>query len=185
MAGKVWHDDAVMMRPLLFDFPEDRRAKTIATEYMFGPSLLVCPVTEPMYYAPGGAPIDSEKRWTVYLPAGCDWVDYWDGKHYPGGREVTVDATLDRIPLFVKAGSIIPMAEGLQYANQPIEGPIEIHIYPGADANFDLYEDSGDGYGYEQGEYTLTHVHWDDARGSLSPLREDMKVIVEESVSAQ
>lgn len=178
LAGRVWHDDGMMLRPLMFDFPEDKRACALATEYMFGPSLLVCPVTEPMYHAPGGVAIDREKRWTVYLPAGCDWYDFWDEKRYSGGQEVTVDAPLDRMPLFVRAGSIIPMVEGLQYADQAPDGPMEVRVYPGADADFDLYEDSGDGYGYEKGEYTLTRLHWDDRQKILSPQREDMVVRV-------
>ena len=83
---------------------------------------------------------------------------------------------LDRMPLFVRAGSIIPMAEHLQYADQPLDGPMEICVYSGADADFSLYEDAGDGYGYERGEYTLTRLHWDDENKRLAPLRGDMKV---------
>ena len=176
LAGKVWREDGMMLRPLLFDFPRDRRACTLSTEYMFGPSLLVCPVTEPMYYAPGGASIDRERTWTVYLPAGCDWYDFWDETRYPGGREITVEAPLDRMPLFVRAGAIIPMVEGLQYADQKPSGPMEVRVYPGSDGDFDLYEDAGDGYGYEKGEYTLTRLHWNDAQKILSPQREDMVV---------
>ena len=175
LAGRVWYGDGMMLRPLLFDFAKDRRAVRTATEYMFGPSLLVCPVTEPMAYAPGGAVIAREKRWTVYLPKGCDWFDFWDNARYRGGQEVTVDAPLDRMPLFVRAGSIIPIAEGLQYADQRPEGPMEVRVYPGADADFELYEDEGDGYGYERGEYTVTHLHWDDAARTLSPVRADMR----------
>ncbi|MBR0367554.1 MAG: DUF5110 domain-containing protein [Clostridia bacterium] len=180
VAGRVWYGDGMMLRPLLFDFPKDARAVATATEYMFGPSILVCPVTEPMAYGPGGAALEREKRWTVYLPGGCDWVDFWDDARYHGGQEVTVDAPLDRVPLFVRAGAIIPMAEGLQYADQKPEGPMELRVYPGADADFDLYEDAGDGYGYERGEYTITRLHWDDAARTLSPVRGDMTVRIME-----
>lgn len=180
LAGRVWHDDGLMLRPLMFDFPRDRKAAALSTEYMFGPSLLVCPVTEPMYYAPGGAEIDREKRWIVYLPEGCDWYDFWDNTRYAGGQEITVDAPMDRMPLFVRAGSIIPMVEGLQYADQKPDGPMEIRVYPGADADFDLYEDAGDGYGYERGEYTLTRLHWDDTNKTLTPKREDWVVRIVE-----
>lgn len=180
LAGKVWFGDGMMLRPLMFDFPKDKRAVHTATEYMFGPSILVCPVTEPMTYAPGGAALEREKRWTVYLPEGCDWVDFWDNTRYRGGQAVTVDAPLHRMPLFVRAGAIIPMAEGLQYADQKPEGPMEIRVYPGTDADFDLYEDDGDGYGYERGEYTVTRLHWDDAARTLSPVRDDMAVRIVE-----
>ena len=173
LAGGVWRENGMMVRPLLFDFPEDPRAVACGTEYLFGPSLLVCPVTEPMLYAPGGTPLDGPTTWECYLPVGCDWYDFWTERRYAGGQAVRVDAPLDRMPLFVRAGSIIPMAEGLQYADQSPEGPLEIRVYPGADAKFTLYEDAGDGYGYERGEYTATCLEWDDARQELSPLRSD------------
>ena len=169
LAGGVWLKNGMMLRPLLFDFAGDRRAVATATEFMLGPSLLVCPVTAPMFCDRGGVPLNREARWTCYLPAGCDWIDFWDNRRYAGGQEVTVDAPLDRIPLFVRAGSILPMAEGLQYADKKPEQPLELRVYPGADAAFDLYEDAGDGYGYEKGEYTLTRLVWDGAKKILSP----------------
>ena len=169
LAGGVWRDNGMMLRPLLFDFPHDRRAAATADAFMLGPSLLVCPVTEPMYYGRESVPLDREKRWTCYLPSGCDWYDFWTGTRYSGGQSVTVDAPLDRIPLFVRAGAIIPMAEGLQYAGQKPEGPLKIHVWRGADGAFDLYDDAGDGYGYERGEYTVTRLRWDDRAGVLSP----------------
>lgn len=174
LAGGVWRENGMMVRPLLFDFPQDPKAAACATEYMFGPSLLVCPVTEPMLHAPGSAPLHRPATWECYLPAGCDWYDFWTEQRHPGGQTVTVEAPLNRMPLFVRAGSILPMAEGLQYADQVPEGPMEIRVYPGADAAFTLYEDAGDGYGYERGEYTLTRLKWDDATKTLSPLRTDM-----------
>ena len=100
---------------------------------------------------------------------GTVWYDFWTGERYEGGREITVDAPLERIPLFVRAGAIIPMAEGLQYADQKPEGPVQIHVWPGADAAFDLYDDAGDGYGYERGEYTLTPLRWHDTTATLTP----------------
>ena len=158
----------MMVRPLLFDFANDRRAAATDGEFMLGPSLLVCPVTEPMDHGPGGVKLDREHTWTCYLPAGCDWYDFRDGTRYQGGREVTVAAPLDSIPVFARAGSIIPMTEGLQYADQQPEGPLEVRVYPGADGAFDLYEDAGDGYGYERGEYAITHLEWNDAERKLS-----------------
>ena len=169
LAGGVWRNNGMMIRPLLFDFSGDPRAAATDDEFMLGPSLLVCPVTEPMDYGPGGAPLGRPHAHTCYLPAGCDWYDFRDGARYAGGREVTVDAPLDSIPVFVRAGSILPLAEGLQYADQRPEGPLELRVYAGADAAFDLYEDAGDGYDYERGAYTLTHIAWDDAARRLTP----------------
>ena len=128
-----------------------------------------CPVTEPMFYGRQSAPPHREARRACYLPAGCDWYDFWDGARYTGGQEVTVEVPLDRIPLFVRAGAILPMAKGLQYADQKPEGPLEIRVCRGADGAFELYDDAGDGYGYERGEYTVTPLRWDDARGQLTP----------------
>ena len=169
LAGGVWLRNGMMLRPLLFDFPKDARAVATATEFMLGPSLLVCPVTAPMDYDRESAPLDRPKVWRCYLPEGCDWYDFWTGVRHQGGREVTVEAPLDRVPLFVRAGAILPMAEGLQYADQPPEGPLTLWVYPGADGAFDLYEDAGDGYGYEAGEYRVTHLAWDDAARRLTP----------------
>ena len=176
LAGEVWRSNGSMMRPLLFDFPRDARAVATATQFMFGPALLVCPVTEPMYFGPGSVPVEREKVWTCYLPKGCDWYDFWTGIRYAGGQDVTVDATLDRMPLFAKAGSILPMANGLQYAAQEPEEPLELRVYPGADGAFTLYEDAGDGYGYERGEYTVTQLHWNNASEVLTPARQDWTV---------
>ena len=169
LAGGVWRNNGMMLRPLLFDFPADRRAAATTDEFLLGPSLLVCPVTEPLRFGRNSAPLDRPERRTCYLPAGCDWYDFWTGERYPGGRLVSVDAPLERIPLFVRAGAIIPMAEGLQYADQEPEGPIQIHVWRGADGAFDLYDDAGDGYGYERGDYTLTRLRWDEATTSLTP----------------
>jgi len=169
LAGGVWREDGMMLRPLLFDFPDDPRAVQADDEFMLGRALLVCPVTEPMYFDRGSVPLEREKTWTCYLPAGCDWYDFWTEERHAGGQTVTVDAPLDRIPLFVRAGSILPMAEGLQYADQKPEGPLEVRVYAGADGAFELYDDAGDGYGYENGEYTLTLLQWNDAAGQLTP----------------
>lgn len=169
LAGGVWRDNGMMLRPLLFDFPDDRRATATTDEFLLGPSLLVCPVTEPMRYGRNSEPLNRPERRTCYLPAGCDWHDFWTGERYTGGREVIVDAPLERIPLFVRAGAIIPMAEGLQYADQKPDGPLQLHVWRGANGTFDLYDDAGDGYGYERGEYTLTRLRWDDGAGTLTP----------------
>lgn len=169
LAGGVWLNNGMIMRPLMFDFPGDKRAVSASDEFMFGPSLLVCPVTEPMYYDRRSKPVSSDKKWTCYLPAGCDWYDFHTGTRYAGGQDVVVDAPLDSMPVFVRAGSIIPMCdEDIQYADQRPEHLLTLRVYPGADCDFELYEDAGDGYGYESGEYTLSSIHWDDAKREVS-----------------
>lgn len=168
MAGRVWREDYTMVRSLLFDFPEDKKAAAISSEFMFGGSLLVCPVTEAMYYERENRPVEHSRNWECYLPDGCDWYDFYTGVKYPGGRTVSVDVTLDAIPVFVKAGAIIPMEQGLQYAGEEVGTPLEIHIYPGADGSFLLYEDEGDGYTYEQGEYQTVSIRWEDAAERLT-----------------
>lgn len=167
LAGAVRLKDQTIMRSLLFDFPEDPEVRKIQNQFMFGPSVLVCAVTEPMYYEAESRELQREKKWTCYLPAGQGWYDYWTNRFYEGGRYVTVDAPIDHIPLFVRAGAIIPTVEGLQYADQKPEKPMELKIYPGADGHFTLYEDEGDNYNFEKGAYATTEFFWDDAEGRL------------------
>ncbi len=107
------------------------------------------------------------QSWRVYLPAGSDWYDFWSGRRFEGGRELEVLTPIDRMPLFVRAGSIVPMGPVLQYADERPADPIELRIYPGADAEFLLYEDSGDGYDYEKGAYATLRICWYDAEGTL------------------
>jgi len=168
LAGAVWREDGMFMRPLLFDFPEDPRAAACAEEFLVGHSLLVCPVTSPMYYGREGAPLEAPKEWRCYLPRSCDWIDFRTNNRYAGGQEVTVPAALDSIPVFVRAGSILPMAEGLEYADQPLPKPPVLRVYAGADGAFTLYDDAGDGYGYEQGEYTIRELKWTDRERHLT-----------------
>lgn len=168
LAAAVHFQDYTILRSLLFDFPQDEVAKKLDSEFLFGPSLLICPVTEPMYYQAESTPIQRKKKWNCYLPKGCDWYDYWTNRRYEGGRYVTVDAPLDRMPIFVKAGSILPTAEGLQYASQKPDQPMKLYIYPGADAAFTYYEDEGDNYHFEQGLYAVTTFTWEDQAGRLT-----------------
>jgi alpha-D-xyloside xylohydrolase len=130
---------------------------------------MVCPITRPMFFAAGSQPIhDVARTREVYLPAGSDWYDFHSGQRFHGGQTITAAATLDDIPLFVRAGSIIPVGPVLQSTKEKSSEPIELRVYPGADAHFTLYEDAGDGYDYENGEYTLTPMHWHDASKKLS-----------------
>ncbi len=167
MAGRVWLEDYTILRSLLFDFPRDEKAAATEDEYMFGDSLLVCPVTEPMYYRENSRKIDAPKKRQCYLPAGAQWYDMYDGTRYDGAATVNAAAPVDRIPVFVKAGSVIPQEKELSYAGEVADTPFEIHIYPGADGEFMLYEDDGDGYGYEQGRYNRILLNWKDSRRRL------------------
>lgn len=165
MAGKVWKDDYTIIRLLAFDFPNDKKARELDNQYMFGDSIMVCPVTEPMYYDVGSKPIyDVDKTREVYLPIGSGWYDYWTGEFYAGGQTINVDAGLNKIPLFIKEGSIIPTSKAVQHVNQNPRAPLEVHIYPGKDAEFVLYEDEGNGYKYEDGEYSITKMSWNEEK---------------------
>jgi alpha-D-xyloside xylohydrolase len=135
---------------------------------MFGDGIMVSPVTAPMYYAAKSAPIDGvAKKREVYLPKGL-WIDFWTGEKLSGGRTVTVDAPISRIPLHVRAGSILPMGPAVQYAAEQPDAPIELRIYPGADGDYTYYEDAGEGWGYERGDYALVRMQWNDAAGTLT-----------------
>ena len=162
LAGGVCLDNTLMMRPLLLDFPGDERAAASSEGFLLGKSLLVCPVTKPMEYGPGNKKLDEKPVWKCYLPAGCVWLRLFDedGALYPGGREIEVEAGLDTIPCFVRAGSILPMEKGLQYAQEIVDTPLEIHIIPGADAEFMYYEDEGDGLAYQEGCFNRIPMTW-------------------------
>ncbi|MCR4655380.1 MAG: DUF5110 domain-containing protein [Lachnospiraceae bacterium] len=167
MAGSIRLKSFTVMRSLLFDFAYDPAARGMDSEFMFGKSLLICPVTEPMYYDAESRPLDREKKWSVYLPECEGWYDFFEGAFYKWGQSITVDCPIDRIPVFVKAGSIIPMRDGLSFAGGEPDTPLELHVYEGADGEFTLYEDAGDGYGYEDGEYSLTELNWKDSEKTL------------------
>ncbi len=167
LAGAVWQNNQTIMRSLLFDFQEDSNVRDICDEFMFGPSILVCPVTEPMYYEKNGQPLEKEKVRTCYLPAGACWTDYWTGKVYGGGRTIEADAPLDKIPLFVRCGSILPVCDGLSWADQAADTQLTLAVYPGRDASFVLYEDEGDTYDYEQGAFSRIPISWSEAEQKL------------------
>src|ERR1019366_2470025 len=139
------------------DFPADRKVLDSADEFMFGPAILVNPVTE------AGATSRS-----VYLPAGASWYDFWTGSSLRGGQTVSAAAPLERLPLYVRAGSILPLGPQLQYTSEKPADPIELRIYRGADGKFALYEDDGESYGYERGEHSTIVFTWDDSSKALS-----------------
>lgn len=165
IAADVYLNDSVMMRPLAFAFSKDRVTWDIFDQYMFGDALMVCPVTEPMYFGTAGEINEHARR--VYLPEGCDWYEMETGEKYSGGQWIDADAPLEKIPVFVKAGSIIPMCAPALSVSE-LSDEITLHVYPGADGAFTLYEDAGDGYGYERGEYTLRRLIWDDLNKNIT-----------------
>ncbi len=157
-ASMVSNYGSTLMRPLIFDFPDDKEALSQRNEYMFGKSLLVNPVTDA-----------GVKHWKTYLPgSGIEWIDFWTGKRYKGGEYVDLSVSMDMIPVFVKAGTILPMGSARQHAYDNSDPLLEIHVYPGADASFALYEDEGNNYNYENGKYTLIEFGWDDSKKLLT-----------------
>ncbi len=151
MAGWVYLNDYTIMRPMVMDFGYDPKVNNIGDQYMFGPSLLVCPVYE--YKA---------RQRDVYFPKNSGWYDFYTGAYTEGGDHVTVKAPYERMPLFVKAGSIVPIGEEIQYASEKPEAPLTFYIYAGKDASYELYEDEGTNYNYEKGKYSTISVHYND-----------------------
>ena len=155
-AWQVTKNGSTIMRPLVMDFNGDEAALSSKFEYMFGKSILAAPVTEP-----------NVNQWNVYLPKTSGWFDFWTGKYYSGGQTIKADAPLDRIPLFVKAGSIIPMGKIIQSSAEKSD-TLEIRVYKGANGEFTLYEDEGDNYNYEKGKYATISFRWNEKYQSLT-----------------
>jgi alpha-D-xyloside xylohydrolase len=151
LAGWVTMNDYTMMRGLAMDFPDDPVARQSTDQYMFGPAFLVNPVTT--YRA---------RSREVYLPSGTTWYDFWTGNSFSGGQTITADAPYDAIPIFVRAGSIIPLGPELQYTAEKAADPISLYVYPGADGDFNLYEDDGLTNAWQKGEFSLIDLHWND-----------------------
>jgi alpha-D-xyloside xylohydrolase len=165
-----------MMRALVMDFADDRQALDINDEFMFGRSLLVSPVTEAMYWKNQVSGNDTVKvadftkikTKEVYLPKGASWYDFWTLEKFSGGQRVKKEVPIDIIPLYVKAGSILPIGPKVQYASEKKWDKLEIRIYEGANAEFTLYEDENDNYNYEKGLFSEIVFSWDDARKILT-----------------
>ena len=145
-----------LMRALFSDFPEDKKVTDMGDEYMFGKSILVAPV------------ISEVKRRSLYLPEGTQWIDFWTGEKQKGGQEISREAPIDIIPLYVKAGSIIPAGPSVQFATEKSWDDLQVRIYPGADGEFTLYEDEDDNYNYEKGKYTTVRMTWSDKDRQLT-----------------
>ena len=163
-AGEVWYSDASMMRMLAFDFKTDRIACQIKDQYLFGKSIMVCPITEPMYYDIDSKKISkSQYRRKVYLPKSEIWYDFWTNTPYEGGQWLEIEAPLHRIPLFIRSGSILPICNNLCSSKELKDCELTLHIY-GENATTTIYEDDKDGYGYEKGEYCITKLKWDNQK---------------------
>ena len=179
------------LRPLFSDFAADKRVWNIGDEFMFGRSILACPVLDPQYTEEKiirtnamtgwdrdevkSEGVKSEKLdWTEsksatkYLPKGAVWYDFWTGQSYKGGQTVTLQTTFDRVPMFVRAGSILPLGPEMQYIGEQAWDNLELRVYPGADGSFTLYEDEGDNYNYERGRYTTITFTWNDKARTLT-----------------
>lgn len=157
LAWKVTKDDYTIQRPLVMDWRTDEKTWNIGDQFMFGPAILVNPVLK------AGA---TERE--VYLPASSAWYDFWTGESLKGGQEIRASAPLDRMPLYVRAGSILPLGPDIEYANEKPEGPIELRVYTGADGAFELYADEGDNYSYEKGVHTTIPIKWNNASRTLT-----------------
>ena len=130
---------------------------------------MICPVTEPMYYGPNSFALsEMQKTRKVYLPAGTDWIDFWTGEKHPGGQTVSANADIDVMPIFVRAGALLPMAEPAQHTGAIRKDRMDLQVFPGADCRFTLYQDEGDSYRYESGLYATIDMTWEDATGTLT-----------------
>jgi alpha-D-xyloside xylohydrolase len=154
---QVTMNGSTIMRPLVMDFRNDVRALDQPYEYMFGKAFLVAPVTEPEI-----------KEWNVYLPQATSWYNFWSGEKYAGGQIIQAQAPLNKIPLFVRAGSIVPVGKKIQYTGQLPADTMEVRIYNGADGSFELYEDENDNYNYENGVFSTIDFTWNDASRTMT-----------------
>ena len=189
-AWQVTSANESYLRPLFSDFAADRRVWDVADEFMFGHSILAAPVVEAQYTQERIIREDAMTGWdkkevkpesenttvnwsetktaSKYLPKGALWYDFWTNKTYKGGQTVTLQTSLDRVPMFVRAGSILPLGPEMQYVGEKAWDHLEIRIYPGADGSFTLYEDEGDNYNYEKGVYATIPFSWNDKTSSLT-----------------
>lgn len=157
MAGRTWFDDYTLMRALVMDFGSDANVLDISDQYMFGDAFMVCPVYK--YKARSRA---------VYLPQGSDWYDFNTGAYLQGGQWIEADAPYTRMPLYVKAGSVVPVGPEIESTAQQTDLPVTLYLYAGADGKGDLYEDEGVNYNYEQGKYSRIRFTYDAVNQTLA-----------------
>jgi alpha-D-xyloside xylohydrolase len=189
-AWQVTSNNDSYMRPLFSDFAGDKKVWNMTDEFMFGRSILACPIVNPQYTEEKiirtnemtgwnrqnadqtGKPSDTDftqtKTATKYLPKGAQWYDFWTGQRYQGGKDVTLETSFDRVPMFVRAGSILPLGPEMQYVGEKSWDNLELRVYPGANGSFTLYEDEGDGYNYEKGVFSTIAFEWNDKTKTLT-----------------
>lgn len=188
---EVTHRQFTIMRALMMDFPEDKNVWDMGDEYMFGKAFLVAPVLEAQYTPEKEVKVDEQSGWkrdnagkakedvagvdftqkksaSVYLPEGTAWYDFWTNEKLEGGQEITCETSLDLIPLYIKAGSIVPLGPDVQYATEKTWDALTLCVYPGANGSFILYEDEFDNYNYEKGAYTEIPMAWDESSRRLT-----------------
>ena len=186
---QVTKNNDSFMRALFMDFKADKQTWNNNRQYMFGHNVLVCPVVDPLYTQEKIVKTDPMSGWdrqdlqretyakvdwsapktfSVYLPAGAQWYDYWTNTRIDGGQTLTAAAPLSHSPLYIKAGSILPLGPDVQYANENKYDNIDLVVYPGANASFTLYEDEGDNYNYEKGQYSTIQLTWNDRSKTLT-----------------
>ena len=190
-AWQVTSNNDSYMRPLFADFAADKKVWNTTDAFMFGRSILAAPIVNPQYTEEKIIRTDAMTGWnrqdvrgqkedgngvdwsatktaTKYLPKGATWYDFWTGKQYKGGQTLTLETTFDRVPMFVKAGSILPLGPEMQYVGEMSWEQLELRVYPGADGTFTLYEDEGDGYAYEKGVYSTITFTWSNKTRQLT-----------------
>jgi len=168
LAYMAHKESYIIMRSLAFDYSYDKCALACDDQYMFGPSILVCPVTEAMYYAAGSIPIEGNKRnRNVYLPEGTKWYDFWDNRIFEGGNYINYEAPIDIIPVFVKGGSIISMSEPMNYAGEKDGAIKELRVYAGSDCEMVIYNDKGDDYDFENNGYCEINAKYNEEGRTL------------------
>ena len=190
-AWQVTSDNGSYMRPLFADFATDKKVWDMTDEFMFGRNILAAPIVNSQYTEEKivrtnemtgwdrndvrsqkedvkGVDWTATKTATKYLPKGADWYDFWTNKPLKGGQIITIETSLDRVPMFVRAGSILPLGPEMQYVGEKAWDNLEIRVYPGADGSFTLYEDEGDNYNYEKGAYSTINIIWNERARTLT-----------------
>ena len=189
-AWQVTSNNDSYMRPLFSDFAGDKKVWNMTDEFMFGRSILAAPIVDPQYTeekiirtnemtgwnrqnatdgsTAGAIDFTAKKSATKYLPKGADWYDFWTGKRMKGGQTITIETSFDRVPMYVRAGSILPLGPEMQYVGEKAWDNLELRIYPGSNGSFTLYEDEGDGYNYEKGVYSTIAFEWNDKTKTLT-----------------